>query len=56
MSRLREEQRAAMSRLREEQQVAMSRLREEQQVAIRPSSTAASVTLTISSGCGLRTG
>jgi uncharacterized glyoxalase superfamily metalloenzyme YdcJ len=32
MSRLREEQRAAMSRLREEQRAAMSRLREEQRV------------------------
>jgi hypothetical protein len=34
MSRLREEQRAAMSRLREEQRAAMSRLREEQRAAM----------------------
>jgi hypothetical protein len=56
MSRLREEQRAAMSRLREEQRAAMSRLREEQREATRRLSIAGSVTLTISSGCGLRTG
>ncbi|MGE5695808.1 MAG: hypothetical protein ACM4D3_11420 [Candidatus Sericytochromatia bacterium] len=33
MSRLREEQKAAMSRLREEQKAAMSRLREEQKTS-----------------------
>jgi len=39
MSRLREEQKAAMSRLREEQKAAMSRLREEQKAPSAASTT-----------------